>query len=988
MTRTSDRTIERPGQKVMFDLKMSTAKGAEFQRLFEGIMEKHDPSFCRVKAAGPAGDWKADGYSTADGTVYQCYAPDTIRIAKTVAKIRTDLCGAQGHWGSRLKRWVFVVNTADLPPAVVVALTDMKAAHQASIDIDWITPQRLWNEIVLHLPEQYLNELFGVLPPSNSEIRDLVKQAWKAARTHDVDTARRLSREVLDLSGDAAAFRHDRADAHQLLVHLELGARNVLQARRHIDFANGELREGDPASFWINSHRLHAAVCSDEGNIDLARRFRKQALSIKSTDEADDDPSIIPELHCFTMADLILSELDDENPSNTSEYVEAIEKFAVENPAAQDGHLLLHISQALIGHYAKAGDINGTDRVLGLIRKSATSKEIASEAANLLQNLTGRLVQLNAPAIAVACIQLSADLARFADRLDAYWAAQANLVSVYLSIGDLEKAREQLKVLDPIVRNEQSDPELRAGVLALSAALLAQAGAPHQALGAIEKAQEHMSPRPGGVAQAELERAKYLVDSGRANEALEALRRAERLGREAELPGQFLFHTNVKIVETACDLGMWSIAEEAWQTLHSLPRARGFVDDVIDVLRQQLDGTRVVRDRLSDIGELALDADTAGVAEANAIAIKPLLTWWRESKSRETLAERGVPKRTADKAGQKFGELGVLYDYWGGGSAAKIMANLRSHAPDHFTPLIEVRSVQDIRRSIRMFSLVSDCLVLLWKGRLETGMAMAAAPFDHVCGGAGYIACLGELLWESPETGPWFGVLGHGPFLPTEVIRLLATDALPLVEQGRLIVLPAPSVGCHREGFGPSEQLLSGMMGTTSVGQASGFGSAFPLGVLPYFEDAPLGLLADLAAADADTQRRLRLALIRKTNELRLHGAVEAVNREIIDEIADALASLDDVHRGISRRRGYETRHEALASTAVPFQSSWAPVLALKRLGYRMNLAQISSDKAKATKGFPPKGGTPFGNWLHLPGQHMNVPTVRRFNEVMGEHKD
>jgi hypothetical protein len=224
-------------------------------------------------------------------------------------------------------------------------------------------------------------------------------------------------------------------------------------------------------------------------------------------------------------------------------------------------------------------------------------------------------------------------------------------------------------------------------------------------------------------------------------------------------------------------------------------------------------------------------------------------------------------------------------------------------------------------------------------------------------------------------------VLGGGPFLPTEVIRLLATDALPLLEQGRLIVLPGPSVGCHREGFGPSEQLLSGLMGATSVGHASGFGSAFPLGVLPYFEDAPLGLLADLAAADADAQRRLRLALIRKTNELRLHGAVEAVNREIVDEIADALASLDDVHRGISRRRGYETRHEQIGSAAVPFQSAWAPVLALRRLGYRMNLAPISSGKAKATKDFAPKEGTPFGNWLHLPGQHMKVPTARHLNE-------
>jgi hypothetical protein len=57
-------------------------KGTAFQTLFEQIMLKHDPSFIAVKPAGKIGDWKCDGFSSVSGTVYQCYAPDGIRLAR------------------------------------------------------------------------------------------------------------------------------------------------------------------------------------------------------------------------------------------------------------------------------------------------------------------------------------------------------------------------------------------------------------------------------------------------------------------------------------------------------------------------------------------------------------------------------------------------------------------------------------------------------------------------------------------------------------------------------------------------------------------------------------------------------------------------------------------------------------------------------------------------------------------------------------------
>jgi hypothetical protein len=498
-----------------------------------------------------------------------------------------------------------------------------------------------------------------------------------------------------------------------------------------------------------------------------------------------------------------------------------------------------------------------------------------------------------------------------------------------------------------------------------------------RAIGIAEKAQAQMRADPAQVGPAELERGRYLLRAGRAEEALAAFLNAERLVREIKARGEIQFHINTLIAESATELGQWQEAEAAIKRLRSLPRGPEFAEDVLDALEQQLRGTRVIKSRVEDIRTLSVEEPSASVAESNAQAFKPLLTWWRDFVQH---SKSSGAKRRTGLSDNDFGALGVLYDYWGGGSASKIMANLRHHAPNHFSPFVEVRSVQEARRAIRMLALVSDCLVLLWKGPMETAMAVSVGPFDHVCGGAGYIATLGSLAWESKETGPWFPIIGYGPFLPVELVKLLAKDALPLIEQGRLIVLPAPAVGCWQDPFGPAEHLIADLIAATPMAHSEPMMSSFPLGVLPFFEDAPFGVLADLLAKDTDAPRRLRLALIRKTNELRMHGAIEAVSREIADEIADALASLDDTHRGISRKRGYATRHDPLGATAITFRNSWAPILTLRRLGYRMTLARAHDPKKDAPARFGVEEGTPFGNWLMPPGQHVGVPTVRRMS--------
>lgn len=979
-------TSSHPAHRVLFDLQIAKATGNQFQALFERIMEKHDPSFSRVKPGGPVGDWKSDGYSGANGTIFQCYAPETIRAAIAVAKITEDFAGAKQFWGKRLKRWAFVVNKDALPPQVIATLNDLKQAQAPLTEIDWYTPERFWCEIVAHLQSTELDDIFGRPPLAESAVHDLVKQAWKALRAHQTDEARSHCKKALEWAGVSAAHRHDRADVHQLLAHIEIKAKNPEQARRHIDVADSELHDGDPASFRINSHRLRAASWDASDRHDLAETHYLAALEIEPSDhESADELKIIDELKCFARADLVINGVRFDRMGDLSDHVDSIEAFAHAHPSAQDGHLLLHIVNALIVYHAKRQDEESATRSLNIVREMSTTKELAFEAASLLQHLTGRAAYFKASEIAIACANLSAELSSRAERPDFYWAAQANLVSVYLSTGQIELARRQLKLLDPVLRNEQVNPEIKAGILSLAAAVLARSGEPEQAITIMEKAQQQMRAEPRSVAFSEFERGRYLVGAGRTSEALSAFQTADRLGRETKAPREFLFHINVELMKSATELGCWVEAEAAFTALQDLPRAPEFVEDVMAVLRKQLDGTRVIKKRLEEIRDLPAEHNAGTLAEANAEALRPLVTWWRDYLAHSRKG-KGKNKSKSGEAETHVGSLGVLYDYWGGGGAAKIMANLRHRAPDHFTPFVEVRTVHEVRRAIRMLTLVSDCLVLLWKGNIESGMAVTPAPFDHICGGAGYMAALGDKLWVSKETGPWFPIMGHGAFLPREIIKLLTTDALPLIEQGRLIVLPAPAVGCHQDAFGPAEQLLAELMSATPFAQAKAMNSAFPLGILPYFEDAPLGVMADLVAKNDDATRRLRLALVRKTNDLRVHGSVEITNREIVDEIADALASLDGTHRGISRKRGYVTRHDAFGASAVSFQKAWAPLLTLKRLGYRMTLTNAATQRSGRSEQLFAKEGTPFGNWLHLPGQNVTVPMARRILSTKGEN--
>ena len=155
-------------QRSFYGLKFEVAflreKGKSFEILFARVMGHAFPSdFEPVRPYGPKGDLKCDGYRRSDGTVFQSYAPDAMKLETLLAKIDNDFNGAVVHWGSRMKGWTFVHNDdRGLPAEATQKFVDLRAANpDITIDVFSYSEMR---EIVLSLSVTKLEDLFGLAP--------------------------------------------------------------------------------------------------------------------------------------------------------------------------------------------------------------------------------------------------------------------------------------------------------------------------------------------------------------------------------------------------------------------------------------------------------------------------------------------------------------------------------------------------------------------------------------------------------------------------------------------------------------------------------------------------------------------------------------------------------------------------------------------------------------------------------------------------------
>ncbi|MCP3404812.1 ABC-three component system protein [Bradyrhizobium sp. CCGB01] len=144
-----------------FRLALHTQKGTAFQDWFVRLAgHAFGADFEEVRPYGSYGDLKCDGRRISSGSVFQCYAPETMKEADLIAKIDEDFHGARAHWDGNMQEWVFVHNDGrGLPPNAVQHLDTLREAHAPLQISTWSEPELL--ALAMGLDLSSLQALFG-----------------------------------------------------------------------------------------------------------------------------------------------------------------------------------------------------------------------------------------------------------------------------------------------------------------------------------------------------------------------------------------------------------------------------------------------------------------------------------------------------------------------------------------------------------------------------------------------------------------------------------------------------------------------------------------------------------------------------------------------------------------------------------------------------------------------------------------------------------
>ena len=144
-----------------FRLAFHTLKGTAFQDWFVRLAGyAFGADFEEVRPYGAYGDLKCDGHRVSTNSVFQCYAPETMKEAELIAKLDADFHGARAHWAHNMQEWVFVHNDGrGLPPNAVQHIDTLRKSHAPLQIATWSEPELLL--LAMGLDLSALQALFG-----------------------------------------------------------------------------------------------------------------------------------------------------------------------------------------------------------------------------------------------------------------------------------------------------------------------------------------------------------------------------------------------------------------------------------------------------------------------------------------------------------------------------------------------------------------------------------------------------------------------------------------------------------------------------------------------------------------------------------------------------------------------------------------------------------------------------------------------------------
>lgn len=371
-----------------------------------------------------------------------------------------------------------------------------------------------------------------------------------------------------------------------------------------------------------------------------------------------------------------------------------------------------------------------------------------------------------------------------------------------------------------------------------------------------------------------------------------------------------------------------------------------------------------------------------------------------------------------------------LLDFWGRGNFIRFLLNhqaiKKSQLEEAFTLCVEVFTVDQARMACRILYPIVDCLVLIWKGPMEEGFAIVPQQGDYSGpGGWGYLTAAGSIIKSKKEgSGTWYPAMGWSRLLPKDIVDFVFVEARPLVERGRLILIPASLIGCEFQGHGYFEKLLINDLLNANpcmveVSGAQAYISGFQV-VVPYFPQIPIADLAKLVDDHQDILLETRIACLDWGNEIRKEcGELSEHKRQIIitrikSAISGIKSTLHEISGKMPTKRPFDLADEqvnplgifAPTSNPPPLTESsvssglysaiqkdalpWYPLWQLQsNIGGHWKLAgpKLPSPKQRETSsemielisltnGYkPPRTST---HWIQLPEKGWARPTIKR----------
>lgn len=962
--------------EAVFKSKFLEAKGNVFQDFFSSLMSKAYPEdFIPCRPWGNVGDRKNDGYLKSERTLFQVYAPNEMSMAAAVRKIRDDFQGALPFWEDHFDKWVFVHNSIDgLSADIIKELLKLGDKHSEIKVTHWGFDDL--QERARLLSDANVRTLLGPKPKNE----DAKKQAHEMIKAGQELIRSGKQKEALEQLRRALTFArvHEVKDQEVgALVALALVSPRRRGSDRDTYFREAKKRfdqlKSDEAR--VIYYRLEASIMEEQREFDAAEAAYAKALECNKTDK--DGESKLEMQHCLVRASLVHFLCGEKREEEAKAVLELCDEFAIENPDEEDGEVFGAAMGAGIHLAIETGDENEAVRRISELEHSTTSPHIKERRSEDLVDIANRCSQRKAHSAVEAAATAAVRLGRDHGSAQFLMGAIYTEAAVALRAGDYDAALGKAEALIGIC-NGPDDLPIRQATHHLISEISRVSGDTQKAVELAKKATEMSQGDIESAAYFKLAFARCLNDNGETEAALREAKQAwgllDHQGLQPKIAMEFLG----PISNFASQLGIESDIKAAVDSIERLPDESDDFRSDKERLLQRAESNTMLRERFLEVfyeDDTKAETDIGSaqsLEEANAQVTKPLIEYWSKLK-RAGLYDKEC--------------ISGAYDFWARGNFGRILLNSR-YFYRSFNIMIEVRSLADIQRAIRLWGLYAEMLILLWKGPTEGGYAIVPFPDDYSDpGGWGYTIAMGSKFEPENSEQEWFPAMGMISTFPEEVIHFLATEAAPFIEIGRLIVVPSTGVGCINPGHGPFEQLLAEAANAIPSLRSQKMSGSL-IGEVPYSPDVPLPVLAELVQTEADSLRKLRLLLLRRSQQIGTPVEQDAASRMLSLELDDALRDIAARSEKVLRRKGYAESKEKVLGQTAEFMSDgsplsgdataspYAPLMMLESLGYGWRVE--GTEIPKFPERFEPKKGELLGAWLAPPSAGWAIPMIQK----------